>query len=100
MNSIASRPSFIDLKKVVAADVARATFQIVQFSKVLDVSEVAKRVGSVSTLSFVMAKRTLTKCQLTRIYSMRGLQVMVTYVFVHASLRNRASACGQVWAIK
>jgi hypothetical protein len=47
------------LKKVVAADVARATSQIVQPSRGLEVSYVVNRVGRASTLSFVMARTTL-----------------------------------------
>lgn len=59
MNSISSRPSLIDLKKLTAADVARATCQIVHELNVVEESYVFKRVGRASTLSFVIAKTTL-----------------------------------------
>jgi hypothetical protein len=49
----------MDLKKVVAADVARATCQTVELSKAADRSYVLKSVGGASTLSFVIAKTTL-----------------------------------------
>lgn len=59
MNSIPSRPILMGLKKEVAAEVARATSQIVQESRAAEVSYVLKRVGSASTLSFAIAKTTL-----------------------------------------
>jgi hypothetical protein len=49
----------MDLKKVVAAEVARATCQMVQPWKPVNVSYVVKRVGGASTLSFVIARTTL-----------------------------------------
>lgn len=59
MNSISSRPSLIGLKKVVAADVARATCQIVHELNAVEVSYVLNRVGSVSRLSLVIARTAL-----------------------------------------
>jgi hypothetical protein len=58
-NSISSRPTLMDLKKVVAAEVARATCQMALPWKPADISYVVKRVGAASTLSFVMARTTL-----------------------------------------
>lgn len=60
MNSTRSRPSLIGLKKLTAADVARATSQMVQESRAVVVSYVVKSVGSASRLSFVIAKTTLS----------------------------------------
>ena len=59
MNSISSRPHLMDLKNVVAADVALATCQIEQSRKLVDLSYVLKRVGRASISSFVIAKMTL-----------------------------------------
>lgn len=51
----------MDLKKVVAADVARTTSQILQFLKLVDLSYVLNRVAGASTLSFVMANTALSR---------------------------------------
>jgi hypothetical protein len=95
MNSTWSRPSSIDLKKVVAAEVARATCQIVQSWKLVDESYVVKRVGPVLTFAFVIARTTLREVS-TASYDATRLRDVPTYVFVHIASRNLRCSWGQV----
>lgn len=64
----------MDLKNVVAADVARTTSQILQFLKLVDLSYVLNRVAGASTLSFVMARTALSWSD-TRVWVRRSINL-------------------------